>query len=471
MKNIIRSLYIIITTLSLVGCDNYVEIPTEGKLVPEETENFRYLLNNVYVLDRSYASVDLASDDIVIRDDHANYFDQYYGTSDYYRPYKQTYKWADSIQYTNEEDYSLNVMYTALYYANVVIDEVMDSKNGTEAEKLALKGEAQVHRAFIFLTMVNIFGKAYDSNTSANDPGIPMFTTPTVEEEITRATVQEVYDQVISDLTEATQSGLNPINSGTDVVYPSEASAYALLSRAYLYMGKYQEALDAAERTLAIQDGLLSLEDYTSVADYGFPRRDTDPEIILSKMSGTTYQYSPTLLSLSDELLNSFEASDLRYQLFTRPISDVTWGSFTEGRAYCHETLTGEARNAGPTVPEVLLIKAECLARTGDISGAMATINTLRQKRFTAEDFTALTAENEEEALIKVLEERRRELMCRAGFRWFDLKRLNKDPRFAKTITHSWLEETYTLEPGADRYQFPFASILFTYAPDLEQNP
>lgn len=453
----------------IASCDSYVEIPTEGKLVPEETENFRYLLNNRLTFDVFYSPVDLASDDIAIRDGHASYFELYYGSSAYYRPYRETYKWADSIYYTNEDDYDLNSMYRALYYSNVVIADVMDSKNGTEAEKLALKGEAQVHRAFVLLSMVNIFGKAYDINTSSTDLGVPMFTSPEVDVDVTRATVQEVYDQVVLDLTEATQSGLTPINSGKAVTYPSQAAAYALLARTYHLMGQWENALEAAEFSLAIQDDLLNLEDYMNVSDYGFPRRDSNPEIILSKMSNSSYQYSPLLLSLSDELLNSFDENDLRYRLFTRPIGDMTWGAFSGGRAYCAELLSGEARNAGPTVPEVMLIKAESLARLGDFNGAMQTVNSLRSHRFTADDYVELTAANQTEALDKVLEERRKELMGRGGFRWFDLKRLNNEERYAKTISHKYLDETKVLEPGDERYQFPFASVLFLYAPNLEQ--
>ena len=66
--------------------------------------------------------------------------------------------------------------------------------------------------------------------------------------------------------------------------------------------------------------------------------------------------------------------------------------------------------------------------------------------------------------------ERRKELMGRGGFRWADLKRLNKDPRFAKTITRTYLNETFSIEPNGARYQFPFAAIYFDYAPDLQQN-
>ncbi len=463
-------LYSIAVGLNLTSCDNYVDIKTEGTLTPEETINYRYLLNNTSDFDNSYPLVDIMPDDIVIRDDHAEYFQENYGTNSYYRPYRETYKWADSIYYTGEPDYNLNVMYSSLYISNVVISEVLNSNNGTEEEKLALRGEALVHRADMFLNLVNIFGKAYDVNTSSTDPGIPIFTSPTVDGEITRASVEEVYTQIVSDLTEAINSGLTEVQSGRNVAFPSLASAYALLARTYLYMGNYDKALINAENALGLQNTLLNLEDYIGVSDYNFPKRYQNPELILSKKSTTSYINSPLLLSLSNELLNSFDPNDLRYQLFTRPMGIMTYDAYSEGRAFCKEILTGEARNAGPTVPEVMLIKAECLARANNPSEAMSTINELRKKRFKVADYVDLTATDAEDALVKVLQERRRELMAKGGFRWFDLKRLNKDSRFAKTITHTYLDETFTLEPGGNRYQFPFASTLFDYAPDLEQN-
>lgn len=462
-------MYIGILATLLVSCDNYVDIQTEGKLIPKEMSNYRYLLQGASLFNTTYSLVDVASDDILIRDDYATYFNKNFGSSSYYKPFVQTYKWSDEIIPVGETDSQMDAMYSALYTCNVVITEVMSSTNGTDAERLAIKGEAQVHRAFIYLTLVNTFGKAYDPATSGTDLGVPLFTTPTVDQEITRASVQQVYDLIVKDLTEAITSGLNPVNSGRNVAFSSKASAYALLARTYLYMGKYTEAQQNAEAALALQNKLLNLEDYASLGDYSWPRTFQDPEIILSKES-TSYMYSPLLLSLSDELLNSFDTKDLRYELYTRSLSTMTYGSITQGRAYSKELLSGDARNAGPTVPEMYMIKAECEARAGNAGEAMSTINTVRKKRFRAADYTDLTATDANDALVKVLAERRRELMCRGGFRWFDLKRLNKDPRFAKTIRHPYLTETFSIEPNGNRYQFPFADIYFGYAPNLEQN-
>jgi hypothetical protein len=462
-------IYIGILSTLLTSCDNYVDIETEGKLTPKETINYRYLLNNSSTFNNAYDLLDVASDDVVMRDDHAAYFEQYYTGSAFYQPYIETYKWSAEVFPVGEPDYSMNSLYAGLYNCNVIITEVLNSTNGTDAERLAIKGEAQVHRAFIFLTLINTFGKAYDPATSATDPGVPLFTTPTVDADITRASVKDVYDLIVKDLTEAITSGLKPVNTGRNVAFPSQASAYALLARTNLYMGNYADALRNAESALALQNKLLSLEENENLGDFSWPLTFQDPEIILSKRSGA-YMYSPIVLSLSDELLNSFDTKDLRYQLYTRSLNDMTYGTLTQGRAYSKELLSGEGRNAGPTVPELYVIKAECEARSGNAGAAMSTINTLRKSRFKAADYTDLTAADDNDALVKVLAERRKELMGRGGFRWADLKRLNKDPRFAKTITRKYLDQTFTIEPGGDRYQFPFAAIYFDYAPDLEQN-
>ncbi len=124
----------------------------------------------------------------------------------------------------------------------------------------------------------------------------------------------------------------------------------------------------------------------------------------------------------------------------------------------------------GLDVPEVMLTKAECLARTGKTSEAMEVLNTLRKKRFAPADYQDLSAANADDALQIVLDERRRELMSR-WIRFFDQKRLNKEARFAKTVTRVFLGETFTLEPNSNRYVFPIATNYINLNPEIVQNP
>jgi len=52
---------------------------------------------------------------------------------------------------------------------------------------------------------------------------------------------------------------------------------------------------------------------------------------------------------------------------------------------------------------------------------------------------------------MKILVERRKELVLR-NVRWFDLRRLNKDPRLAKTLLRKLNGQVYQLPPNDPRY-------------------
>ncbi|MNL77641.1 hypothetical protein D3C87_2038720 [compost metagenome] len=58
-----------------------------------------------------------------------------------------------------------------------------------------------------------------------------------------------------------------------------------------------------------------------------------------------------------------------------------------------------------------------------------------------------------------ILEQRRKELIFR-GRRWADLKRLNKEPRFAKKIVRVLDGETYSLEPNSLKYAIKIPQIV-----------
>lgn len=66
---------------------------------------------------------------------------------------------------------------------------------------------------------------------------------------------------------------------------------------------------------------------------------------------------------------------------------------------------------------------------------------------------------DENEALRKILQERRKELPFTANLRWSDLRRLNKDPRFAATLSRNLNGEIYTLPPNDKRYVLPIPDI------------
>jgi hypothetical protein len=118
----------------------------------------------------------------------------------------------------------------------------------------------------------------------------------------------------------------------------------------------------------------------------------------------------------------------------------------------------------------MMLIKAESLARNNNAGAAMELVNKLREKRFQAADYVALTAADVNDAIVKVVQERRREFFCRM-LPWFDQRRLKDDPLFRKTHTRTWQGTTYTLEPSGNRYVFPIAQYYINLNPEIQQNP
>ncbi len=450
------------STIALTACSDFVDIKTQGGIVPDEVENFRYLLNNTSQWWGASALPDVMSDDIYVKDGGR----QYAGfTSEYYAWFSKAYVWSSEIYpesgYYNKDD-GWNAMYNTSTYANTVINEVDNSKDGTQEEKEELKAEAKVHRADAYLMLVNQYAKPYNESTASTDLGVPLILTQNTAQKVVRASVQKVYDQIIKDLTEAV-----PYLPETQdfTTLPTKASAYGELARAYLLMGKYEDADKYA--TLALEQN-STINDLNSDVK---PDNINNPEILLLKNpTQSNSQWSCTVLHLSDDILNLLGEKDLRYQQWTAETATAATSYADDGGRIYYADIAKQYRNVGPSVPEMMLIKAEYYARNNQPTEAMQWVNKLRVKRFAAEDYTEETATDADDALKKVIDERHREFFCR-NLRWYDLRRLQNDPRFAKTITRQWGGETYTLAPGSNRYVIQIPAYQRVLNPELEANP
>ncbi|MCI6642711.1 MAG: RagB/SusD family nutrient uptake outer membrane protein, partial [Bacteroidales bacterium] len=124
--------------------------------------------------------------------------------------------------------------------------------------------------------------------------------------------------------------------------------------------------------------------------------------------------------------------------------------------------------NLAMSTPEMYLIAAECEARIGSKDNAIALLNKLRNKRI--ENNEALTASTADEVLNVVLAERRREFPLLGLTRLIDLKRLNQEARFAKTVTHTVNGVAYTLSPNDSKYVLPIPAKVLRFNPGMPQN-
>ena len=434
------------------GCRDYVEVTPIGKRALVNTGDYQQLLYNTADFQPSASFPAYASDDYGVSD--ASF------EANMNKVLGAVYSWAVTLV-GEGEDPDWSRFYKQIYVCNQIIEGVPGSAGGTTAQKERIRAEALVHRAYAYLILVNSYAKHYNKATAATDPGVPVLLQPDLYAPLNRASVQAVYDRVKADL-EAAIPAL-PDHAVVNMV-PSATAAYALLARAALYTADYPHAARYADSALARQSILLDLRKYVDNV-VTLPLLYQDPEVMLAKeVRGLSQVYA-----LHPSLVQLFTAGDLRYTIFTADGSAYAWAPFT-GRGFWRPMLSTTGAWTGPGVAEMMLIRAECDARSGKTAEALSLLNTLRVNRFKTEDYTDLTAAAPEEALRLVLEERRRELMG-TGLRWFDQKRLNLEPAFATTVTRTYLGKTYTLEPNSNRYVFPIATTYIQFNPEISQNP
>lgn len=456
--------------LLMTACGDFTDMRTQGGIVPDEIENFRYLLNNTTAWYAASGLPDVMSDDVYVADGSLQMQGNING-GDYYAWFGKAYRWLDEIYpttgyYKTDEGYS--GMYNTIVYANTVINEIGNCSDGTADEIKEMTAEAKVHRADALLMLVNQYALPYNEATASTDAGVPLNTTGDTEQPVTRSTVQAVYDQIIRDLTEALPD-LPTTQAFTTL--PTKASAYGELARAYLLMGKYAEADGYAALALEQNSQLNDLSTMSgTVSSAFFPQPINDPEVLLLKNPlHSASVYSSTVLHLSDDLLTLLGEKDKRYELFTAPMETYSYSYGADGGRLYYFDAAMSYRNVGPSVPEMMLIRAEYAARNGQTATAMEWVNKLREKRFAAEDYEPLTATDADDALTKVVDERHREFFCR-NLRWYDMRRLRTDSRFAKTYTRQWQGETYTLAPESNRYVIPIPSYQIVLNPELGEN-
>lgn len=350
--------------------------------------------------------------------------------------------------------------YNQVFYSNIVLETLQQiQRNETNAKEYdTYKGTALYMRARAFLNLAMTFCKYYDASTASNDLGVPLKLTSNINEKITRTSLQATYDRIVVDLTEAT--GLLP-NTVLSKYRPTKAAAYGLLARCYLFMDRYNEALQAANSSYALQSFLLDFNTLNPTASQPVPTTSDEIHTIGNMVDGYYTFIQSGNSSIDNALYASYESNDLRKSVLfmVRP----------DGAVYFKARWSPSGLFASTAVNEMLLIRAECKARQNDASGAMADLNTMLMKRYKSGTLVPRSASNGAIALDIVLTERRKELI-RRGLRWHDLKRFNRDPTRAITLTRTIDGVVYTLPPNDPRYVIPIPDYVIKLN-GIAQNP
>ncbi|MCG8411736.1 MAG: RagB/SusD family nutrient uptake outer membrane protein, partial [Bacteroidales bacterium] len=122
--------------------------------------------------------------------------------------------------------------------------------------------------------------------------------------------------------------------------------------------------------------------------------------------------------------------------------------------------------------PLLMLYKAECLARAGQVGDAMEVLNSLRQRRFVSGSNYELTASEVGDALDYIYDESRRELGFTI-FTFFNIRRLNAlhDANISLNRIHTVTGENISLPANHPKWTLPIPRYNITLDPELTQNP
>lgn len=381
---------------------------------------------------------------------------------------RNLYIWKPNI-YENVTEPSSNWhgLYNIIFYTNVILEGIEKIKPTTNAEQLEwnqVKGSASFFRAYQNYVAAQEYCKPYVKNSAHTDLGIPLRLTSDFNIPSTRSTVEATYSQILSDLKVALS--ILPISTPINTTYqlrPTQVATTAMLARVYLAMGNYDSAYTYADRTLQVYNTLMNFNlspPLLPSGNFRIPR--FNPEVLFHTACQAFAILGITRMQPDSILVQSYDVNDLRkdrYWLFSGGTYKFT-GSYDGGL----NLFTGIATD------EIYLIRAECFARMGNTNGALNDLNALVSMRWrNTVTYPTITATDANDALRKVLVERRKELIFR-GLRWTDLRRLNQDPQFAVTLTRSYNGATYTLAPNSPLYILPIPTNVIQMT-GMEQNP
>lgn len=476
-----KSIYIkffILLLLFVTSCDKALEEIPQNKLKPEAISDYIELLNYGYPTTRDYGTivaldyyVEMMTDDQDIR---------YLNTDKGEYPlhpftFESTHEHSSMF---NGYDQAWKNLYNAIFYANVVIENV-DQADGSDDAIAYTKGEAFALRAFSYFKLINLYGAPYDENTASSDLGVPLKLDPTVQSEsYTRNTVQEVYDQINSDLTAGIQLMEDNDQRVTSVFKLTPVAANLLASRVALYQQKYQDVINYADRTIGLNNSLFDLSNNTisfAQTRWGYGQgihyfNDNNTNLLFKYGSNEMYYYAhiPGALAISDNLIDLYEPGDLRLYYFTR--------TNTLGRIYFKfrpfPNRLGEPIR-GFRVEEAFLNRAEAFAMLNQPAEALSDLNTIRKTKFDATydvdpDYYKYTTQtyNTSEKVIKVVRDERRRELFGEFHRWYDLRRYGMPE-----IIHNYDNETYILPENDPRYILQIPQIELDYNPLMQKNP
>lgn len=504
MKKFIRNIFVGAVAVSMLGACNLDLFPTTALLYDENGNQFQ-TLEDIAAFQNgvmgSYRAVQYGS----YTQSMEVMCDGFNATTGFGNNYGSIHRVDDS--FTPADEYAESMWaghYGAIKNYNIAIancEKVTDEELKPYAD--VLKGIASFCRASSYLTLTRVFGNDYNPETASTDLSVPLVLEFDINAKPARATVQQVYDQVLSDL-ETAENLLAEIEGTPRSQTPTVDAVRALMARYYLDIEEYETAAELAEEVIESEAGYaLSKNANEMAAEY---TNDSGSEPIMqlyaSLSEGAVGNTIFTLVGKdlygkffgsyyipTAQLIEAYDRSDLRYSTWfstrypvkqngTNHTGVTVFAKYIDNpnlRSGSIETGAHAAKTL--MISEMYLIAAEAYAMADRPNKAKTVLNDLQKARgaaVTAGDMASIMKEWYKETVGE-------------GFRMFCIKRWgdteyadiidgylqDRDPQSAaSTIVMSGAAYTDRALPvGSYQYVWPVPSYEIKINPALVQNP
>lgn len=388
-----------------------------------------------------------------------------------------TYGWFSAVyNYTGQIRTSTDAYKPWRYYyrviknANEILDLIGSDEEIPENEDSKLYfGQAKIFRAYCYFYLVNLYQHRFQEK--ADSPGVPVYRSQLTPEYHTQSTVREVYSLIVEDLTDAA-AALKDYDRGSNKTLVDKNVAYSYLAYAYLQMGEYQSAADAADSV--IDSNLFRLMSATEIINSGFrsmsiPSWIWGYDLTVANTGGLgtfwghvdwfTYSYASAGDSkvIDADLYASIPATDARKAQFNNNTGGslpwlIPYYKFWDAGRVIQGDMQWTNDEVYLRIEEMYLIKAEALARLNqDVPAKAALKEVLDLRDVTAA--AALASASHEQLLDAIYFNWRVEM-------WGEGKSLFALKRFGKTSTRSSAVDNHLYKVG-ESFPYNYQYMIF----------
>jgi len=332
--------------------------------------------------------------------------------------------------------YSTN--YNIINQANLILEFTDALKDASDTEKSQIKAEALTARAYVHFLLSEIYSQNYGFTANASHLGI-IYNSKSITNGLqypARETVANTYTFIINDIKAALNLYANTILlNGPAHSYFNKNNTKALLARVYLAKKDWKNAYDTADDIIKNSGVvLMSSGDYLAqwqkpdapvsevLLEFSIPRNDAgSASVSLATFFGYTSDSQYGKYTASQDLVNLYESSDIRKQLFKNHQLPTLVNLQKEIlNYYFTDKFQGNPGYMAFRLSEQYLIRAEAAIELNNSAQAIEDINTIRTRA------NAAVLQGNEDLKEAVFLERRKEL-CFEGHLFFDIARNKKD--------------------------------------------